>query len=264
VCFDSDLDSENTSQISKNPTQIERILESISNIVDFSNLEPIRHFFFAPWARELPYKVQISLKPKDIEENLHLEYLKSICNSNTTIIYTDGSQLQNGLGIGLGFAVFDYSVPYIPTIPTYKEYQNIGNSTIVYNGELEGITRALEYAISIVKRGENLVVFSDNQAALLRLKSPSDKPGQNQQIRAIDTTKAIIAKGAKVELAWVPGYSDVLGNEIADQLAKKGALSSLDQDLKVRTSFAFLGIRLNGLKRQDIEDILALQKPASN
>ena len=45
---DSDLDSENTSQISKNPTQIERILESISNIVDFSNLEPIRHFFFAP------------------------------------------------------------------------------------------------------------------------------------------------------------------------------------------------------------------------
>jgi len=41
-------------------------------------------------------------------------------------------------------------------------------------------------------------------------------------------------------------------------------LSSLDQDLKVRTSFAFLGIRLNGLKRQDIEDILALQKPASN
>jgi hypothetical protein len=69
---DLDLDFENTSQISKNPTQMERILESISNIVDFSSLEPIRHFFFAPWKRDIPYKVRISLKPKDIEAKLHV------------------------------------------------------------------------------------------------------------------------------------------------------------------------------------------------
>ena len=195
---------------------------------------------------------------------MYIQYLKSIRNSNTTIIYTDGSQIQDGLGIGLGFAAFDYSTPYIPTIPTHKEYRNIGSTSIVYNGELEGITRALEYATSIVKRGKKLVVFSDNQAALLRLKSPSDRPGQNQQIRAINATKAILAKGAGVELAWVPGHSDILGNEIADKLAKKAAKSRISQDLVEQTSFAFLGIRLNELRRLEIQDILDLQKPTSN
>jgi hypothetical protein len=44
----------------KGLTQIQRLLGSISNIVDLDSLEPIRHFFFAPWERELPYKVLIS------------------------------------------------------------------------------------------------------------------------------------------------------------------------------------------------------------
>ena len=69
---DPDLDFENISQISKNPTQIKRILDSINNIVEFGNLEPIKHFFFAPWERDIPYKVRISLEPKDIEAKLHL------------------------------------------------------------------------------------------------------------------------------------------------------------------------------------------------
>jgi hypothetical protein len=74
----------------------------------------------------------------------------------------------------------------------------------------------------------------------------------------------MLAKGAEVELAWVPGHSDILGNEIADKLAKKAAASSLDQDLVKQTSFAFLGIQLNTLRRLDIQNTLDLQKPASN
>jgi hypothetical protein len=41
-------------------SQIETIVDSISNLVDPRDLETIRHFYFAPWDREVPYKITIS------------------------------------------------------------------------------------------------------------------------------------------------------------------------------------------------------------
>ena len=70
--LDLEIELESTSQVSKKPTQIERLLESISNILDLSSLEPIKHFYFPPWERELPYIVQISKKSKKEETSSHL------------------------------------------------------------------------------------------------------------------------------------------------------------------------------------------------
>ena len=54
---------------------------------------------------------------------------------------------------------------------------NLGSSELVYNSELEAITRAIEYTSSIAKEGDLIIVYLDNQAALYRLNSPSDNPG---------------------------------------------------------------------------------------
>jgi hypothetical protein len=69
-------------------------------------------------------------------------------------------------------------------------------------------------------------------------------------------------KGAKVDLVWVPGHTDIPGNELADKLAKKATLTSSSQ--VEQTSFAFLGIQLNKLKTHDIHSILKDQKQAKN
>jgi hypothetical protein len=74
--------------------------------------------------------------------------------------------MLNGLGIGFGFAVYKHNLNYIPIEPIYREYWNIGNRTIVYNGELEGVTKAIEYASEIAKEGENFNIFIDNQAGI--------------------------------------------------------------------------------------------------
>ena len=83
-----------------------------------------------------------------------------------------------GLETGFSFAVYKHNIPYIPVEPSYTEYWNIGNS-IVYNSELEAITKALEYTSDIAKEGVHFNIFTDNQASILRLKIPLDKPGQN-------------------------------------------------------------------------------------
>ena len=110
----------------------------------------------------MPFKIKISDKSKLKEARLHLKYLKDICNSKTISIYTDGSQTLQGLGIGLGFAVYNHNIFNILIIPIYIEYWNIGDKSIVYNGELEAVTKALEYSSDIAKEGEYFNVFTDN------------------------------------------------------------------------------------------------------
>jgi hypothetical protein len=96
----------------------------------------------------------------------------------------------------------------------------------------------------------------DNQAGLLRLKTPSDKSGQNQQIRAILATKALKAKGANIELIWVPGYIDIVGNKEANELAKIGTATTISNPESVKTSFAFLGVEINKVKKLEYRLLL--------
>jgi hypothetical protein len=125
----------------------------------------------------VPYKITILSQLKEETTILHNFYLKTLYNNSSILsIYIDGSQTEKGIGIGLGLVVYSYETPYIPVIAKYRESQNIGASAIVYNRELEGVTRAIEYTSSKVNRGELFNIFIDNQAGLLRLKTPN-KPG---------------------------------------------------------------------------------------
>src|ERR1700686_1784665 len=154
-------------------SQIEIIVDSIKELIDPKDLETIRHFYFAPWNREIPYKITISSQLKEETAILHNLYLKTLYNNSCVLsIYIDGSQTQKGIGIGLGLVVYSHETPYIPVVAKYRESRNIGASAIVYNRELEGVTRAIKYASSKAKRGELFNIFINNQAGLLRLKAP--------------------------------------------------------------------------------------------
>ena len=91
----------------------------------------------------------------------------------------------------------------------------------MYNGELEGITIGLEKAVELVDNYLDVKIYADNQAALLRLKTASNNPGQEWQIRCIKAAKRLKERGLSPSLHWVPGHQDIQGNEKADTLAKE-------------------------------------------
>ena len=103
----------------------------------------------------------------------------------------------------------------------------------MYNGELEGVVSAIEYASSIASIGQQYYIYSDNKAGLIRLQKASDQPGQSYQIRAIKATNQLTEKGANLTIAWVPGHTttQVEGNERADKLAKLGTKRPPDSDI---------------------------------
>ncbi|RDL34486.1 uncharacterized protein BP5553_07614 [Venustampulla echinocandica] len=177
-------------------------------------------------ARKTPYSVEISQLPKEEEAVAHNTRI-SIPNTRITHVYSDASYIPDGIGVGVGIV--------IPT--QYSSIVNIGAQQLVYNRELEGVTQAIEYVSSIAIPRQKYRIYSDNQAGLYCLKTPSDNPGQACQIRAIQATEAAIQKGASIELAWVPGHTDIEGNELADRLAKR---ATLEEPSSNSTSFVYL------------------------
>ena len=105
------------------PIQIERIYTSIEGLVDTSTLEPIKHFNYAPWNRQVPYGIKIDKSPKDQAASNHNNHLRTITSNTTKSIYTDASSLPTQVGVGVGFTVFDNT----PISPSYSTNWNIGD-----------------------------------------------------------------------------------------------------------------------------------------
>jgi ribonuclease HI len=221
--------------------QLQTIYESIKHLYQKEDLETIQHHYFAPWEKNIPYEGIISKLSKEEETKEHLKIV-SQNPANSILIYTDASSnaTKESVGVGIGIIV---KTP--PSPSTHYEKKNIGTEQLVYNGELEGATMAVEYAARKARLGLNFHIFSDNQAGLWRLKTPSDNPGQDCQIRAIKAARKAKLKGATVTLHWVPGHRDIEGNERADILAK-GA--TLIRSTNKTMSFAMLGFKIKQIK----------------
>jgi ribonuclease HI len=158
---------------------------------------------------------------------------------------------EGNTGIGVGLVVLQYNRG-IPTI-IHQNMTNLGHSQLVYNGELEGTTQAIEYASRTAQPGQTYHIYSDNQAGLFRLRTPSDHPGQACQIRAIQAAERAQSKGATVSVNWVPGHTEVYGNELADALAKQATRIAPSTH---HTSFAVLGCKVRELNATEWQAML--------
>jgi ribonuclease HI len=232
------------------PTQLEKLHRSIEqDLGDLESLEKIQHFKYAPWDRVIPYKINISNLSKEEAAARHMSD-QDLRSNNVTAIYTDASAIpnDNSTGIGIGLVALD---PYGHQV--YQNRFNLGPSQLVYNGELEAITQAAEYASDVAQPGQDFQIYSDNQAAIHRLNTLSDKPGQECQIRTSSATELAISKGASVTINWVPGHTNVPGNELADSLAKEATELVPDSN---NTSYAHLGSIIRDVRLKEWQTVL--------
>jgi len=132
-------------------------------------------------------------------------------------IYTDGSRMENG---ATGYAVtWKNGLRW----KGHKVHQGWGQKA--YDAECAAIARALQEAASMSHTVGTVTIFTDAQAAILRVTSDKPGPGRKHALQARSHIAALRAKepNARIEIRWCPSHQGIESNEIADERAKLAA-----------------------------------------
>ena len=207
-------------------TRLISILSTLRDWIDrTSEVETYSTTSIPPWTESLA-KTIISSKSKTNEAEHHNEVVHKIRNNRRALIsYTDGSKLDNKIGAGL--------VIEMPGQPDIERTIPMGTRAEVYDAELEGIQAAAQKILQVCQIGSHTIneawIFTDNQAAVQRISTLKPAPGQAAAITVAKVSKLLQEHNITLTIQWVPGHTDVEGNEKADQLAKAATQESTSQ-----------------------------------
>lgn len=202
--------------------------------------EKIQARWDPPWALGLQASVTISNSPKEKAVLEHQSLLNTLFSkespfNKTLAVYTDGSQglvnqpgqqaqLENAAGVCI----------IGPKGLVMARCWNLGPNVEVADAEVIAIIKALQLVQEASTQLDQLYVFSDSQAAIARVQGKAS----SYTLLAKTLFRAFKEAGTEVHLHWVPSHKGIYGNELADQLAKRGLKAQPDpRDLYVSISY---------------------------
>ena len=141
----------------------------------------------------------------------------------TVAIYTDGS-LMNGKA----------SAAFYCDDPSLQVSIPLGTNVSVFQAEVLAIREAVMKLLTYGLEDEKICVYSDSQAAL-------------QAINSFTVTSKLVweclialnelGRRNRLRLCWVPGHCGIMGNEMADRLAREATLTPFNGAPVVSISF---------------------------
>ncbi|XP_073821296.1 uncharacterized protein [Musca autumnalis] len=133
-------------------------------------------------------------------------------------VYTDGSKMENGTGAGVYSDILNLQLSF-----------KLNKECSVFQAEIFAIKKAAELIKNIKEDIDGPVtIYVDSQAAHKSLMSYSIKSAV-----VLDCIKVLSDLKSAVTLCWVPGHCNIVGNEMADELARRGSES---QDIIIENS----------------------------
>ena len=85
--------------------------------------------------------------------------------------------------------------------------------------------RAFQIIDQRTTSGRQFTIFVDSTAAIQRITSDAEGPGQRFAVASIEVCSRIVGRGNGVTVRWVPAHRGAEGNEKADELATSAAES---------------------------------------
>jgi len=219
-------------QTTKYATSLIRILSRLNNWIGCdTTMKQQGENTLIPPARSLTILISTILKDQATLE--HKALLHTINLTTSIVAYTDGSLLEAKAEAG----IYIYGNGLSIRLATL-----VGRQCEVFDAELSAMYLALtrinkEAQHNTNRRTRQIWLFSDSQAAIQRLQHNRPGPG-HQTASAIHQLINNLYKDFRthIHIKWVPGHTEVEGNETADKLAKTG--TQLLQQSPTPTSLA--------------------------
>lgn len=153
---------------------------------------------------EIPYKVIIQGQKGN-------SYKMPKFERNSQIWYTDGSKMDDGVGMGIVGPNCRFAIP-------------MGSAPSIFQAEIAAINHCAGKCITDGITDTNIYILSDSQAALQAIGSNTCNSRLVWQCK--QSLKELTGNN-RLSLVWVPSHQGIEGNESADQLAREGATSPL-------------------------------------
>ena len=191
-------------------------------IDDESPRKPLKYHQFAPWENAsleniFPHVPGLSGKSDTDDRKLQLSYDRIRAIEADYIIYTDGSA-SGGVKDGGAAAVITTGSPEAPT-PILTLMKRGSSLTCSYAEEYAAMHLAVDWIESSCSLDERVLVVTDSQSLCESLQ------GYGEDIADLKTR--LLACPIDLTIQWVPGHSNIVGNDLADAAAKSA--TSLDE-----------------------------------
>jgi ribonuclease HI len=147
---------------------------------------------------------------------LHEQWLHAF-PEHTIIIYTDGSQLDDG-GTGCGWVIFRKNSELLQLS---KGHCHLGKRAAVFDAELHAVQEATSSLLTTISPRAEVYICIDNKAAIDTLSF--NKSNHEYARRALANIEQLQLLGWRIRTVWCPAHCDIPGNDCADALAKQGA-----------------------------------------
>ncbi|RKK51436.1 hypothetical protein BFJ69_g17940 [Fusarium oxysporum] len=155
-----------------------------------------------------------------------LRWLQSL-DPRTLVVYSDGSLSSEGAA-SYGFTIHQNN------IPIFDGSGRLGPAE-VYDAEATGALEGLKAALNLPESAsQNISICLDNLAAATCLRGTPSDSSQDVFLEF----QALVASHGATQVRWVPGHTEIPGNEQADKLAK--AASSLPEPERAQPTLAYL------------------------
>lgn len=153
--------------------------------------------------------VTITSKNFDVVFPTRNEWMEqTICLSGLTF-FTDGSLCEGLAGAG----VFSDN-------PEISFSFTLGSNITVFQAEVFAIIKCVQYCLQMKFYSSRISICSDSQAALKSLLTCKIDSALVLECKGLLNQ---LANANSVRLIWVPGHSNIYGNEEADELARNGS-----------------------------------------
>ena len=142
------------------------------------------------------------------------EYRETESNTENILCYTDGSKMNDMVGAGV----------FVPDIDgngtSVEKSYHIGEHSTVFQAETFAVEQAAKLLADSGTKNKTIIINCDSQAAIKAVDSTVIKSKTTQKARnelhRLGTDNTVL-------LRWIPAHKGHMGNEKADELAKKGS-----------------------------------------